>query len=146
MLVRASCTKRYSTSPRVSPKASKSPLIDNTIVFNLVRSTDSTAWLNRPPAFVGIGAEIAALAILLAIALGVLLRNPSPFARCALAIVGVILVILVGHAAHTNYLLWWLPMFCALLAAFVLRPVSAVVPAATPDPAFAGAVDGAPRP
>ena len=97
-------------------------MIDNTIVFNLVRPTQSTAWLNALPGFVGTGVKVVALAVLLAIAVGVLLRNPSPFARCALATIGLIIIILVGPGAHTNYLLWWMPMFCALLAAFLLRP------------------------
>ncbi len=97
-------------------------MIDNTIIFNLVRPTQSTAWLNVLPSFVATGVKVVALAVLLAIAVGVLLRNPSPFARCALAAIGVIIIILVGPGAHTNYLLWWLPIFCALLAAFLLRP------------------------
>jgi len=91
-------------------------LIDNTILYNLIRPPDTTAWLTGQPIQVAIFTRIIALTILITGAAILWRRGTSLQARCCWTIIGVIASILAGPSAHTNYLLWWAPLFCTMLA------------------------------
>lgn len=91
-------------------------LIDNTILFNLIRPPDTTSWLHGQPIFVAQLTRVAAATVLLTGAAILWRRATSLYVRCCWTIIGVIASIIAGAAAHTNYLLWWIPLFCTVLA------------------------------
>ncbi len=96
-------------------------LVDNIVVFNLVRPADSTSWLfAAPPLAATLAHAAVALAYFGAFA-AVWRRPPSLAGRCGLAAMLMLAAILAGPAAHHNYQLWWLPLLAALLGA-VLAP------------------------
>ncbi len=96
-------------------------LIDDTLLFNLARSPDATAWLAVLPSPAPMIGRLLVGASLIGGALMLWLRGGSLHSRCCCIVIGVIATILAGAAAHTNYMLWWLPAFFAVLAAALWR-------------------------
>jgi hypothetical protein len=103
-------------------------LIDNIMVFNLIRPADSTSWLFAAPPLAA-GLAHAALALFYVGAFAVVWRRPPGLAgRAGLAVMLILAALLAAPAAHHNYQLWWLPLLAALLGA-------ALAPERLPSPA-----------
>ena len=94
--------------------------LNNLVLFNALRPTDSTSWLHYAPAgtqtLAGLGLALA----LLASAVWAWRARPSLLDRIALACCCMLLTLLAGPIVHRNYLLWWLPLMALLLARAVL--------------------------
>jgi len=114
----------------VAPFLIRAPaaLIDNIVVFNLIRPADSTSWLfAAPPPAQSLAHAALALFYLGAFA-AVWRRPPGPAGRLGLGVMLILAALLAGPAAHHNYQLWWLPLLAALLGA-------ALAPERLPGPA-----------
>ena len=90
-------------------------LIANTMIFNLTRVADNTAWLFAAPKLVTTAHLV--VAALYAGACLYLWRNPATLAtRCGVGAMLTLATILAGPGAHHNYQLWWLPFYAVSLA------------------------------
>ena len=96
--------------------------IANSVIFNLTRAADNTAWLFAAPAQAATVAHLA-MAAIFAYACFYLWRNPvSIAARCGIGAVLTLTAILAGPGAHHNYQLWWMPFYAVSLA-LALAPI-----------------------
>jgi hypothetical protein len=96
--------------------ASPQALIDNILLFNLLRAPDSTSWLSLAPGAAIWAARAAFAAIAIGVTATIATRAPGIAARCACAAALVLAAILAGPAAHHNYHLWWLPFYGVAVA------------------------------
>lgn len=96
---------------------SPNELISNILVFNAVRSTDSTSWLDGMPPEIHLITKIVVALVLLGVAMYVWFKRPTIADRCGLGVICILSVMLCGPTNHRNYQLWWLPLFTVLLGA-----------------------------
>jgi hypothetical protein len=90
--------------------------VNNIVLFNTLRPTDSTSWLHfAPDVFRAPASAVLALA-LLASAIWAWRARPSLLDRIALACGCMLVVLVTGPVSHRNYMFWWLPMLALLLA------------------------------
>jgi uncharacterized membrane protein len=94
-------------------------LLDNIVIFNLLRPADSTSWLFFAPPALATLAHLALGALLIASIVGVWRGAPRLAARCGLGATLILATLLAGPIAHHNYQLWWLPLMAALLGAAI---------------------------
>jgi hypothetical protein len=112
--------------------ASPQAFVNNLLLFNALRPTDSTSWLHYAPPLARTLAGGVLVVGLLASAAWVWLRRPSLLERVALGTGSVLLALLTGPISHRNYLLWWLPLMALLLArAALTHPDTTATPART---------------
>lgn len=106
--------------------------VDNIVLFNLVRPVDSTSWLFSFPSARPLAAAAMAAFYLTALAVAWLRPQATLARRCGMAVALMLATLLTAPAVHHNYLLWWLPLACALLgAALAPRGLPSGTPAAT---------------
>lgn len=106
----------------IVPYAMLSPteFFTNIVLYPLARSTDAMSWTYDLPAeYRLVGSAVLVIAIF-SLAVVVLFKRLSPLQRCALAVVGIVMVILAGPGAHRNYELWWLPLFAVVVGTATL--------------------------
>jgi hypothetical protein len=96
--------------------ASPQALIDNILLFNLLRAPDSTSWLATAPHAAIWAARAGFAAIAISVTAYIAARAPGVAVRCATVATLVLAAILAGPAAHHNYHLWWLPFYAVALA------------------------------
>ena len=101
----------------LSPQA----LIDNTVLFNFHRPTDSTSWLYIMPPKVRLIATVVVAVALIGVAVYVWYKHPTIGDRCGLGVACLLGVLLVGPSNHRNYQLWWLPLFAIILGTAAFR-------------------------
>ncbi len=95
--------------------------LDNVVLFSFGRPVDSTSWRWHQPEWIGKPAQIAALLVWMAsTAWCTITRAPLAARLCAYVAV-VLCVLLSAPAVHDNYLMWWIPVFAALIAAMGTR-------------------------
>lgn len=103
-------------------------MVDNIVVFNLIRPADSTSWLFAAPPFAQSLAHAGLALFYFGAFVAVWRRPPGLAARLGLAVMLILAALLAAPAAHHNYQLWWLPLLAALLGA-------ALAPERLPSPA-----------
>ena len=96
--------------------ASPTDFINNILWFNAIRPPDSTSIAAALPDLVAIVLKGISLIVLAVITLWTLRRSVELQHRCAFIVIGSVFALLSGPVCHNNYLLWWLPAFCVLLA------------------------------
>ena len=92
------------------------PFLRNVLLFNFVRAPDSTSWRMLAPALAGRVASLGAMALWVALSLGMLRRDPSIERRILLFAIATFALIITGSTAHDDYMIWWLPAWIAMLA------------------------------
>jgi hypothetical protein len=102
-------------------------LLDNVVLFNLLRPADSTSWLSAVPPLAATLAHAALALLYVGVAAYAWLRPPTLLRRTGAAVVLMLAAILAAPAAHHNYQLWWLPLAVPLLAALLAPPAAPAV-------------------
>jgi len=92
-------------------------LFSNTVLFNAQRPIDSTSWLYEMPSFISLIVRASFAVVVVSVAAYVWFNRPTVAIRCGLSTICVLGTILSGPTVHSNYQLWWLPMFAVLLGA-----------------------------
>ncbi len=90
--------------------------VGNIFVFNLVRPPDSTSIIAALPPMGAFALRSAAALIIAGIGIATLVGRVDLRQRCAFLVISIVLALLSGPVSHNNYMLWWLPLFCVLLA------------------------------
>jgi len=90
-------------------------LFSNIVLFNSQRPIDSTSWLYQMPSFISLIIRTNLALVLLGVAAYVWFNRPTVAIRCGLSVICILCTILSGPIVHSNYQLWWLPMFAVLL-------------------------------
>jgi Glycosyltransferase family 87 len=108
----------------------------NILLFNLIRSPDSTSVLAMAPSGAAWFARGIFLVFAVAVTAYVARKAPTLRVHCGLGVILTLGAILCGPGAHQNYQLWWLPFYSLLVALALtgVRPSAAVDDLGYPRP------------
>ncbi len=96
-------------------------LFSNIVYFNSIRPPDSTSWLYQmPPAIVSVARAVFAV-VWLSTTAYVWFKPPTVATRCGLGVICILCALLSGPISHSNFQLWWLPIFAVLLGVVTLQ-------------------------
>jgi hypothetical protein len=90
--------------------------VGNIFMFNIIRPPESTSIAAALVPMGTFALKTAAVLIVSAIGVTLLVRRVDLRQRCAFLVIGTVLAMISGPVVHNNYMLWWLPPFCVLLA------------------------------
>jgi hypothetical protein len=88
----------------------------NIVLFIFLRPPDVTSWMYGLPSVIPLMARLLFLASLVAATSYNLWKNPTELQRCALVVMCIIGALVTGPDAHNNYIIWWAPFICVLIA------------------------------
>ena len=88
----------------------------NIVLFIFLRPPDVTSWMDGAPPVVPLIARLLFLASLVAVTAYNLRTNANEIQRCALLVMCIAGALVTGPDAHNNYIIWWAPFLCLLIA------------------------------